>query len=112
VASWSKDGFHFQHLYDLIAQSNIDLYLDEPRAAHRRLVEGSASLQTSLALRIQMIRVLLMDLRARTAIAAARASAGRAALLQIAAQEARALEARGWSGWTRWRRCCAPGSRP
>jgi hypothetical protein len=95
IRSWPADGLHLPHVYDLLARTQISLYEGEGRAAHLRLGESWAGLQTSLALRIQVLRVLLMDLRARAAIAAARSSPDREPLLRLARDTARALEAEG-----------------
>jgi eukaryotic-like serine/threonine-protein kinase len=95
IQSWSKDGFHLQHAYDLIAQTQVDLYEGNDRAAHRRLLESWNGLATSLALRIQVIRVVLTDLRARAAIASARSARDRDSLVRVATEAARSLEAEG-----------------
>jgi serine/threonine protein kinase len=93
IQSWSKEGFHLQHVYDLIARTQVDLYEGNDRAAHRRLLESWSGLSTSLALRIQVIRVILTDLRARAAIASARSAHDRTPLIRLAAEAAHSLEA-------------------
>jgi tetratricopeptide (TPR) repeat protein len=95
IRFWPRDGLHLPHVYNVIARAQIALYEGEGRAAHLRLGESWVGLQTSLILRIQVLRVLLMDLRARAGIAAARASPDREPLLRVARDAARALEAEG-----------------
>jgi hypothetical protein len=86
---WSRDGFHRQHAYDLLAQGQIDLYLGNSRAVLARLRERWPALDRSFLLRVQVIRILLLHLRARAAVAAAHD--GEAAALHDAERDAARL---------------------
>jgi hypothetical protein len=72
MATWSRDGFQMQHLTDLIAQTNIDLYERKGAVAHERIAAAWPVLHRSPALaRTELLRVLLTHLRGRAAVAAA-----------------------------------------
>jgi hypothetical protein len=73
IRQWSQQGFHVQHFYDLLAQGQIDLYLGDGAASCKRLAERWAALEGSMLLRVQMVRHVSLNLRARSAIAAAAA---------------------------------------
>jgi hypothetical protein len=101
LRSWSRRGFHLQHLLDLVTQTETDLYEGDGRAALDRMRTRWGDIEASQLLRMQMDRIIALDLFARAELAAARASAGaeRAALVASAEKRARALEAEGmrWS---------------
>jgi len=69
MGEWSRRGFHIQHFYGLLAQVHIDLYLGDGAAAYTRVTEAWPALEKSLLPRVQLVRALAWDLRARTAIA-------------------------------------------
>jgi hypothetical protein len=90
VSQWSHRAFHLQHYWHLLAQSQIDLY--EGKASVVDRVESSwRPLDRSLLLRIQVVRLAAVHLRARASLLG---SAGMAA----AAGQRRALEARALAG--------------
>jgi eukaryotic-like serine/threonine-protein kinase len=82
MGSWSKQGFHLQHFQDFLARSHIALYRGDGAAGHARLVQEWPRLARSLMLRMQLARVFSLDLRARTALAAAAESRSPRALLR------------------------------
>ena len=86
-------GLRLRHAYDFIARTQIDLYVGDGAAAHRRCAERFPAVLHSLALGIQTVRITLRDLRARAALSAARVSApsARRRLLAGAASDADAL---------------------
>jgi hypothetical protein len=88
---WSREGFHLQHYYELLAHGQIDLYVGNGRAGLERTDRHWAALAGSLLLRVQNIRVEAQHLRARCALAEAKAT-GDARLLEIATKAARKIE--------------------
>jgi hypothetical protein len=92
IAQWSQRGFHLQHLLDLFAQVQIELYAGDGEAAIRRVSEKWRAIERSGLLRVRLNRILALDLRARAAIAGALAiAANRRRFLDLAAADARAL---------------------
>jgi hypothetical protein len=99
IAQWSQSGFHLQHLLDLFAQVQIDLYAGDGEAAIRRVSEKWRAIERSGLLRVALNRILALDLRARAAIAAALGAGGnRRRLINLAAADARALARSGTWG--------------
>ena len=82
MGAWSKEGFHLQHFFNMIARGHIALYRGEGAAAHARLLQEWPSLARSLTLRAQTARIFTIHLRARTALAAAAGSRSPRALLR------------------------------
>jgi hypothetical protein len=70
MGRWSRGGFHVQHYDDLLAQTHIDLYRGDARAARDRVVARWPALENSRLRRVQLRRVLSSDLHARAALAA------------------------------------------
>jgi ATP/maltotriose-dependent transcriptional regulator MalT len=93
IGAWSREGFHLQHFYDMVARTHVDLYLGDGERAYQALEERWGALDRSLTLRIQLVRVFMEHLRAHAAIAAVAASPSRARrLLPIARNAARRIE--------------------
>jgi hypothetical protein len=88
---WSQQGFHVQHMNRLFDEVQIDLYQGEGRAAWERVTAQWPALARSHLLRVQQVRIFLLHLRARAALAAAPAAAGLTALLHAAERVARLL---------------------
>jgi hypothetical protein len=82
IGSWSQKGFHLQHVFDLVAKTHIDLYVDEGATAYNRLATRWGEIEASGLLRVQLNRVMIRELRARAALAKARAVAEEAAGLR------------------------------
>lgn len=76
TASWTGKGFHVQHFIMLMSDLNIDLYLGDAEQAWRRLEARWSALERSLLLRVQQPRILIRQIRARCALAMARAAPG------------------------------------
>ena len=92
---WSRDtgqGFHIQHHNALLARVYIDLYNGEGRTAWCRVSEMWPTYVKSFLLRVQVIRIEMLRLHARTALAAAAASADPGPLLRQAERDVRRLE--------------------
>jgi hypothetical protein len=88
---WSQQGFHVQHMNRLFDEAQIDLYRGEGRAAWERVTGAWAALASSHLLRVQQVRIFLLHLRARAAVAAASAAAEPAPLLHAAERDTRLL---------------------
>jgi serine/threonine protein kinase len=70
-ALWSQKGFHLQHMMDLLARAHIDLYEGDGVHAHRELEDAwPTALRAKMDL-VQINRILMHELRGRTALAAA-----------------------------------------
>jgi serine/threonine protein kinase len=87
---WSREGFHLQHYYELLANGQIDLYVGNGSAGLERTERHWQALSRSLLLRVQNIRVEAQHLRARCALAEAKHN-GDARLLAVATQAARTI---------------------
>jgi len=100
IKRWSHKGFHRQHYNFLLAQTQIHLYTGNAEAAWQCVTDRWPDLAGSLLLRIQVLRVEAMFLRARCALAlAAGRPAGREELLQVAERMANRIgrERMAWS---------------
>jgi hypothetical protein len=92
MSEWSKQGFHLEHYYEVLALTNADLYEGRPREAHERVAKTWTSLRRSLLRTIQMVAVASSGYRGRAALALAREDASRRReLLDVAAWAARDL---------------------
>jgi eukaryotic-like serine/threonine-protein kinase len=85
---WSREGFHLQHYYELLALAHVDLYEGEPGRAWHRMSARWGALSRSLLLRVQTIRTELRFCRARVALASWRSDPQR----RLAAVEADAAQ--------------------
>jgi hypothetical protein len=88
---WSREGFHLQHYYELLANGQIDLYTGNGRAGLQRTDQHWKALKRSMLLRVQNIRVEAHHLRARCAMAEAKAT-GNTKLLSIASTSAQKIK--------------------
>jgi hypothetical protein len=100
IGQWTPSGFHQQHMWDLMARSNLDLYTGADSWSH--LDSARAAALKSNVFRLQFNRVWLLEERGRAAIAAARATTEgetRRRLLTHVEAVARRLEREGerWS---------------
>jgi serine/threonine protein kinase/tetratricopeptide (TPR) repeat protein len=95
MARWSQQGFHVQHMNALFDEVQISLYEGDADGARRRLLEDWPLLRRSHLLLVQQVRIVMLDLRARCALAASTCHAPdapiTATLLREAARDARAL---------------------
>ncbi|MGE0397497.1 MAG: serine/threonine-protein kinase PknK, partial [Kofleriaceae bacterium] len=73
---WSLRGYQIQHWNAMASNALLDIYAGDVQAAHQRLEEGWGPISRSQLTRIQIIRFEVTELRARAALAAARASSG------------------------------------
>jgi hypothetical protein len=88
---WTHRGFHLQHFNALLARTQTDLYDRKGEAAFDQVDEMWGPMKRSLLLRVQVIEIEALHLRARSAVAACGGSdAGR--LLRLAEHDARRIE--------------------
>jgi serine/threonine protein kinase len=101
-AGLPRGAFLVQHYFALLGQCQLDLYRGDDTAAYDRVTAAWPALQRSLLLRIQPIRIMALEQRARCALAAAshRGGAAREALLRVADRDVRRLT-RGDTSWAR-----------
>jgi hypothetical protein len=93
MRAWSLPGLNLQHVQEMLSLLSLELYEGNLDAAERRLAETWPKIASSLYVRMQVLRMLGTDLRARVALAAAAARQGseRDARLAEARRHARAL---------------------
>jgi tetratricopeptide (TPR) repeat protein len=98
LVEWSTHGFHLQHYSSMLGLVQLALYKDCPEDAWALLAQKWPELRRSLLLRVQLLRLEVLHLRARSALAVV-ASGGRAELLKqvVADVEAIAKEHMEWS---------------
>ena len=88
---WSQRGFHVQHMNRLFDESQIDLYQGDAEAAWRRLESAWPALRQSHLLRVQQIRIVMLHVRARCAVAIADKGENTSTWLRRAECDARSL---------------------
>ena len=96
LARWSQKTYHVEHWWALIGERQIDLYRGDAAAAHAGVHAQWGALRGSLLLLVQLTRLEATHLRARAALALARASRGqrRARCREVEADARRILSAR------------------
>ena len=93
IAPWSKERFHTPQRYSLVAESHIDFYDGRGDATWPRLSAKWPAFRLSPLSRVQLVRLEMLDLRARCALAAAPSAtpSERRTLLRRAARDAKAV---------------------
>ena len=91
-ALWTPAGFHVQHHNVILAQIYIDLYNGDGASAWSFIDEQWDHYRKSFLLRVQQVRIDVVQLRARSAVAAAVLDPRAARLLMVAEQAARRLD--------------------
>jgi len=96
---WTRRGFFIQHSTALRSLVHLDLYRGRVDAAWARLSAIWPEYSRSMLMRIQMIRIQMLELRARSALALAEHGKNADFLLHSAEQDARRLKREGqpWS---------------
>ena len=109
IRRWSQRAFHQQHVDFSYAMTQINLYVGDGAAAFARVSGVWPQLEKSFTLRLDVARIVNLELRGRAAIAAAAAAAGtQRATLVGEAQWAIAPSTRSARrGRGRARGCCA-----
>jgi tetratricopeptide (TPR) repeat protein len=94
IAVWSRSDAFLQHLLDLVAQVGIDLYEDNPRRACERVAGVRKRIEQAGLARVELNRILILDVAARATLAMARASRpeDRKPLLDAAKRDVALLE--------------------
>jgi hypothetical protein len=87
---WSHAAFHVQHWWDLLGQTQIDLYLGDAERALERVGGAWPALEGSMLLMVQLTRIEARHLRARASLAVADATS-RDDLVDAAERDARAI---------------------
>jgi eukaryotic-like serine/threonine-protein kinase len=92
MQKWTQKGFHRQHYNALLALAQIELYTEESLVAWKHIAGQWTALSSSMMLRVQIIRIEALHLKARCALAAA-ASGGVEAqqLIEVAERLARQI---------------------
>ena len=85
IGQWSREGYHVQHNDQVWASVQIDLYSGDGPSALRQIAAHWPTLSRSLLMRVQFIRVAMLGLHARCALA----SGDRASLLSARADASR-----------------------
>ncbi|MBI4511486.1 MAG: hypothetical protein HY698_17770 [Deltaproteobacteria bacterium] len=99
-ARWSTLGYHLQHYYCLQSEVSALLYQGDGQRAYERLEEEWSALSRSYLLRVQFVRVVLLDARGRAALTRADGVGGDAKRwlgLALADAERLAQERMPWS---------------
>jgi hypothetical protein len=76
ISGWSVQGFHLAHEYAFYMRQQIGLYQGEPQNVWAAITGTWPAIQKSLLLHCQAIRIELVYLRARTAVAMSLAGGG------------------------------------
>ncbi|HEX6719356.1 MAG TPA: protein kinase [Pyrinomonadaceae bacterium] len=99
LAEWTPKGFYIQHFYGLFALIQVELYSGRGHLAWKEIEEQWPALTNSMLLRIQVLRVESMHLKARCALAMAVADKNSERLLILAQNLAKkiAKEKVSWS---------------
>lgn len=78
IASWAQPGFHMPNLWGLWSETDIAIYECRGADAWDHIQRAWGPLRRSLLLEVQMIRISMLDLKGRAALAAACQSGSRA----------------------------------
>ena len=99
MAPWPKKSFYLQHTFEILSRGNVDLYTGQGIGTWERLADRWSALKSSLLLKVQLVRITMLDLRARSALGAAEQANDRKSLLRAAERDARriASERMHWS---------------
>ncbi len=71
MTQWPREGFHLQHYTSLVALAQIELYTGDTEVAWKHIEGQLKPLERSLLLRTQGLKIDVMHLRARLALASA-----------------------------------------
>ena len=96
MQKWTQKGFHRQHYNALLALAQIELYTGNGLVAWKQVSGQWSALSGSMILRVQIIRIEALHLKARCALAAAESSTDDATrLIGVAEQLARQISKEG-----------------
>ncbi len=91
MGDWSKQDFHVQHFTTLTARAQIELYRGDGQAAWQQIALQWPAMKASALLHVECVRIFMVHLRGRCALAAAGMGAPQT-LLKVVAKDARAIE--------------------
>ncbi len=89
---WTGTTFDAHALCELVARTSVAIYRGDGAAAHRAMLEGKSIFTRTSTTRIQLVRISLVHLAGRAALAASRKGGGRAARLAEASSSAARIE--------------------
>ncbi len=92
IAAWGVDGFHLQHVAAMLSRAHIHLYRGDGAAALAHIDSLWPALRRALQLRTQIVRIMMVDLRARCVLAAGVEAADPRPFAKRARKYARELE--------------------
>ena len=92
IGHWSQQGFHFQHLNYFFTSTYTDLYVGDAAGAWARVRRIEPQLRASQLLRIEFVRIDVLEHSGRAAVAAAAVARDPRPLLRTAAGYARRLD--------------------
>jgi len=93
MSCWTQRGFHVQHHDATLAHTLVELYCGNGLDAWQRIRETFAAYRKSFLLRVQQVRIDILQSRARSALGAASTStSNRNTLLRAASHDARRLK--------------------
>ena len=92
MGRWPQRGYSVQQHHALLVRTLIELYRGEAEKAWRLIADYDTTYRASFLVRSQHVRIDLLQLRARSALAASVACGGRSDLLRAAAHDACRLE--------------------
>jgi len=91
LKDWPHEGFHLQHYTSMHALGQIELYTEDAEVAWKHIQGQWKTLEDSMLMRIQILRIEAMHLQARAALASAPRSKEKARRLKIAEKLARRI---------------------
>ncbi len=90
-SNWDHAGFHYQHLQSVYMECLVCLYCGQARQAYEKLESIWPGLKAALVLHNKFVRVMMLDTRATSTLAAAHAQPKRGDLTRRAQAHARSL---------------------
>jgi len=91
LKDWPHEGFHLQHYTSMHALAQIELYTEDAEVAWKHIQGQWKTLEDSMLMRIQILRIEAMHLQARAALASAPRSNDRVRRLKAAEKLARRI---------------------
>jgi serine/threonine protein kinase len=95
MQKWTQKGFHRQHYNALLALAQIELYTGDGLVAWKQVEAQWPMLSDSMMLRVQIIRIEALHLKARCALAAAALKRSDHRLIDVAENQARQISKEG-----------------
>lgn len=92
IGRWSRAEFNTQNMTALMGSTYVDLYRGDAQATYRRHREQWSALRSAFLLHSQICRLLLSELRARSALGVANSHPRPAPYLREAERRARRIE--------------------